>query len=267
MSLINEALKKAQTDRPPSERPNPEMIPGGMPPVQKPPRKKHYLFGFILAVLIVGVLSALVSTYLVYQLLGDDESEPEQASVVSSEAPASTKQSQPTEPESMDETRAAEEPAASTVEAIDETPEKLLEVAGKSPEELAPEAEELVIAVPEAVVEERMSTEEPVKTPAPPEPVVAVTEPVAEAEPATQPPAPVYVSQELNSETWRRLDDFEIRGIMAAKVLIHDNRSGRARTYKIGDLIDGSLGLRIHSISNSEIQFRNNDGSIFPKAF
>ena len=73
MSLINEALKKAQPERPDTPH-HPKHL--ETPPMkhQPPPkRKRSYLWGFLLAVLIVALVSALLSTFLVYQILGDED--------------------------------------------------------------------------------------------------------------------------------------------------------------------------------------------------
>ena len=59
MSLINEALKKAQSERPSSIQNHPVMQGGQSHPPQKPPRKRRFLFGFIVAVLIVD---SIIST-------------------------------------------------------------------------------------------------------------------------------------------------------------------------------------------------------------
>ena len=280
MSLINEALKKAQTDRPGSSRPTVPMDPGGMPPVQQPPKKKRYLFSFIIIVLLVGLMSALVSTYLVLQIMGDDETaQAEQPSVQPDQAatgPGTVASGVVEIPEIVNPETAAVG-AEATTEAIDVASAIAKEAALVDAEaaEVAiptgqPIAEELPISVPEAVVQEQQaSIEAAISEPAPAAPVEAEPEPVAVL-PVTEPSAtPTYASGSTNPEIWRRLDEFEIRGIMSrgAKVLIYDSRTEKARTYTSGDLIDGALSLRVATISSGEIQFTNNEGSIFTKAF
>lgn len=76
MSLINEALKKAQPERPTA--PNTPQPPPQQGEHYQPPRKRKrgYLWGFLMAVLIVGIFSAVVTTFLVYQILGENEGDP-----------------------------------------------------------------------------------------------------------------------------------------------------------------------------------------------
>lgn len=71
MSLINDALKKAQPKRLGS---NPSPALAQMPEVphhEPPKRKRRYLWGFLMAVIIVGLFSALVTAFLVHMILGD----------------------------------------------------------------------------------------------------------------------------------------------------------------------------------------------------
>ncbi len=76
MSLINEALKKAQASQ---GRPGPLLPLQGAPqPVPgAPPRRHRYLFGFLAALLLVGVFSAAMTSFFVWQLLGPKDRQPE----------------------------------------------------------------------------------------------------------------------------------------------------------------------------------------------
>ena len=76
MSLINEALKKAQGPRSTNsgrstEAPSPSTA--GKDPV--PPRRSRlrYLWGFLLSVLIVGILSTAFTSFFIWQLLEEEE--------------------------------------------------------------------------------------------------------------------------------------------------------------------------------------------------
>ena len=71
MSLINDALKKAQPQRSTDDRLVPEQTEATHYKPQK--KKKNYLWGFLLAVIIVGLFSAAVTSFLVYQILGDEK--------------------------------------------------------------------------------------------------------------------------------------------------------------------------------------------------
>ena len=91
MSLINEALKKAQPERPGTPPPSPQPHHLELPPQKPPKRKRSYLWGFLLAVIIVGLFSTMVTAFLVYQILGVEEGESTKAAsaeVESSEEPA-----------------------------------------------------------------------------------------------------------------------------------------------------------------------------------
>jgi len=230
MSLINEALKKAQSERPSSIQNHPVMQGGQSHPPQKPPRKRRFFFGFIVAVLIVGLFSTGVSTYLVYQILGTDKKE--------ETGNAQDEKSTEVTATPVDPVTATTPPVEEAVKPQEPVPEKVVtevvEVAPKTPVE-APVAEQTV-AQPPAV-----------EVPAPAVVQVVGTDPAI----------------------WSRIDEFEIRGIMSRgeKVLIFDSRNQKSKAYKPGDLIDGALSLKVASITTSVITFENNDGAQFRKSF
>jgi flagellar basal body-associated protein FliL len=245
MSLINEALKKAQSDRPSSIHAHPAMQGMPMDPQQKPPKKKRYLFSFIIAILVVALLSTLISTYLVYQILGDDDSQPDE--VVQSdkvevipEQAAPIPDQEPVEPEPVT-------PGPVAKHTVDE-------------ENQATQVEEPQVEVAIEKVEESTPLPEPT-------PVEVIPEP--EPVPVIQEAAPTIAKIDTNPQVWNRLMEFEIRGIMSGgtRVLIFDSRTGKARAYQPGDLVDGALSLKVSSIDQNIINFQNNDGSIFPKSF
>jgi cytoskeletal protein RodZ len=227
MSLINEALKKAQPERPVA--PNTPPPPPSQGEHYQTPRKKKrgYLWGFLMAVLLVGLFSAIVSTFLVYQILGDETGE-----TASKESPAET--SAPVEAGTVWE-KLPEEPASEPVVAS-----------------VSADATEPAITTPVAAVE----TVEPAK---PVEPVAAAVEQTVTAAPPAKP----------NPAVWARLQELEIRGIMSGgnKVLIFDLSTGKTKSYKPGDILDGSLALTISSIESGEILFEDYGGTIHTKSF
>lgn len=239
MSLINEALKKAQSERPSSIQNHPVMQGGHSHPPQRPPRKRRFLFGFIVAVLIVGLFSTGVSTYLVYQILGTDKAEDsgnaEAANTVDVAAAPAEPAPAPTPSAGEPVTTAEPEPATVVTEVVEAAPTTPVE---------APVVQQPVQAEP--------VVEPPVVEAPPPEPAI-VREAVAGTDPSV----------------WNRIDDFEIRGIMSRgeKVLIFDAKNQKSKTYKPGDLIDGALSLKVASITTSVITFENNDGAQFRKSF
>jgi hypothetical protein len=72
-----------------------------------------------------------------------------------------------------------------------------------------------------------------------------------------------------NPAVWARLQELEIRGIMSGgnKVLIFDLSTGKTKSYQPGDILDGSLALKIASIDPSAILFEDYAGSIHTKSF
>jgi hypothetical protein len=74
VSLINEALKKAQREQ--ASRNSPQLPDPAQPqPVTKPPRRYRYLRGFVLSLLLIGTLTTLFTTYFLRQLLPEEEEE------------------------------------------------------------------------------------------------------------------------------------------------------------------------------------------------
>lgn len=257
------------------------MNPGGMPPPQGPPRKKRYLFSFIIVVLLVGLVSAMVSTYLVFQLLGDrDGAQAAREPVQATEPGLKTGETLPaaaTDPRPDTESATAESGTSTMDQTVDAAAQVTIEpdqVDATSPAEAvaggqAAIAEELAIEVPDAIYEEQPADPETQLDAVPVAPAETGTTVVVDTPPSQPAPSPSYASYATNPEIWRRLDEFEIRGIMSrgAKVLIFDSRTQKARTYTPGDLIDGALSLRVAKILSGEIQFTDNEGSIFTKAF
>ena len=249
MSLINDALKKAQAQRPSSTTHHPVMQGGPDHIPAKPPRKRRYLFGFVVAVLVVGLFSTLISTYLVYQILGKDA--PEKGSV------------------------AGNSPVSEVLPPAESAPAPVKAEASSTPQAeqaMVAETQETFAATAAGAPEPSQAEVTPPPTPVPtPEPVV--TQPAPLPPPA---PAPVQVAAapgpEAFPEVWNRLQDFEIRGVMSGggktpKVLIYDLKTQKSRSYRPGDLIDGALSIKVAVISEGTIDFENHAGARFSKAF
>ncbi|MGC9451782.1 MAG: hypothetical protein ACP5I4_10075 [Oceanipulchritudo sp.] len=237
MSLINEALKKAQTQRPFTRPVEDQDDPSPPSPqaAQHPPRRRGYLWGFIIALVFVGLLSSGTATFLVWQILGtngegaaaspsSDTAVPETAA--SPPAPAEPSEATPLEPSTAVASvapSAEAEPAAGPVQ----------DVVGKSAAGDEPR-------LPGPPVAARPAVETPRASPLPPNPAV-----------------------------WARMEELEIRGIMSGgnKVLIHDTSNGKTKAYEPGDLLDGSLGLKIASISPNTIVFEDYGGVPHTKSF
>jgi cytoskeletal protein RodZ len=231
MSLINEALKKAQPERP-SDKSNKAHITAPPLPHQKPPkRKKNYLWGFLMAIIIVGLFSAAVSSFLVYQILGEEEG------------------TQTTSTESQPEEASPESDQAWEKMAVNEKAKPLASEADGSTAGSIPEPSESGQA--------STATQEPDAGAVAPARLSAA-EILANAPPSRPNPA-----------VWARLQELEIRGIMSDgnKVLIFDTSTGKTKSYKPGEILDGSLALKVASIDSTIILFEDYDGSIHTKSF
>ncbi|HSH09603.1 MAG TPA: hypothetical protein VK995_04410 [Oceanipulchritudo sp.] len=231
MSLINEALKKAQSDRPagPKHLVASQLgVPGHSHPA---PRKKNYLWGFLMSVIIVGLFSAGISTFLVYYILGSEKSSPAEVEAQPNlvmEAPAET---------------SAETPPPAPV------PEAPAPATAKVPEQTV--AKESVPVVMD-------------------EPVAAAQTITKAPQPSLQPPAVSPPPQgQPNPAVWTRLEQFEIRGILGGgtKVLVFDLSTGKTKSFVEGDLVDGPLGLQIVALNSNAIVFKDYGGFQYNKSF
>ena len=72
-----------------------------------------------------------------------------------------------------------------------------------------------------------------------------------------------------NPAVWARLQELEIRGIMSGgeKVLVFDTSTGKSKSYEPGDIVDGTLSLKISSIESDAILFEDYGGIIHTKSF
>lgn len=81
MSLINEALKKAQGDRPARQQggpsnPETDLTAEAHYTPREKGRRRSYLWGFVVSLLVVGTFTTLLTAYFVKQFLGSEESDP-----------------------------------------------------------------------------------------------------------------------------------------------------------------------------------------------
>lgn len=112
----------------------------------------------------------------------------------------------------------------------------------------------------------------PSPTPAPdaqaprPEPVAGLPTPSAiSAAPAPPPATP----PEQRPEVRQRIANLEIRGIMrgGGKVLLYDAQIQRSRAFSSGDDVDTDLGITIFSISSNQLTFIDEEGARYLKRF
>ena len=234
MSLINEALKKAQTERQTSAAGDAAIdLTQATPPVHhQPPRRRGYLWGFILALLLVGLFSSILATFFVWQILGPDEKPAPAAQIV----------------------QAAPETQAPPTVAMNPAP--AIQAPVSTPEATAPLAVEEVPAPEPVAVVEQTAVAMPPEPPAP----AAQPEPVAAVPGKASPP---------DAAVRTRLQELEIRGIMSGgtRVLIFDTSTNRAKAYRPGEIVEGPLALTISAISQSIIEFEDYAGSKYTKSF
>jgi len=153
MSLINEALKKAQSPRPAGSGPSPGSsgaAESGKVPVPPPRNRLRYLWGFLLSVLIVGIISTAFTSFFIWQLLEEEDKEPNQL-------PARESSKLPVPATPVVETGSPEKPAADLPE----------EPSPATPPEASPEPQSSRLATPPTT-----APAEPSAPPPPPDPAV-----------------------------------------------------------------------------------------------
>ena len=243
MSLINEALKKAQTERKTDSQPHQTTAEAAAAAIlsshqQKPKRKRNFLWGFVISVLVVGLLASGISLILVNQLFTEEESY---------QHPPAAAQQKP----SLPPTAAIDAPSAEKV-----TPVPASSGPNPAPAAMNPAAQSPASAAQTVVQPPPAAVATPSATPTPPTPP-----PSSAAKPRTQ--------AKPNPEVWARLEELEIRGIMpgGSKVLIFDKRTGQNKTFQTGDMLDGSLGMRLGNLSPNQIEVEDYGGYIYTKSF
>lgn len=250
MSLINDALKKAQKQRT-GEAPPLSSMPsiGGESPGRIAKRAKPASFNAQFLRVGLGAAALLlvagVGAYFAFRGPGKE-----------SAAPAA--QAQPSAPV----VKPPVEPAGTLTKA----PEPAL-------------AFTLPIATPPAAVEKPAPTvhqpaPEPVATVTPPPAVKPKDEPprtgggvVAKPSvpaPAAEPPAPV-VAAKMDSKAVGYIENLRIAGIRASatdsKVLMND------RVYRIGDIVEHEMGLKLIGITSSSMTFEDERGAKYTRNF
>jgi hypothetical protein len=247
MSLINDALKKAERER--GERSVPQTA--SPEPVAKPPRarrKQRYLRGFLLSLLIVGTLTTISTTYLVNQLLEDT---PNSTSLVddlrnllSDAVDPIPEKSSPSEPASPAESanvsgaQAANEIAPTLPTTEPETPLASKDTSGEASTSSKARSELLQSTEPIA--------DSPSQTPSGPD----------SDTPVSAAPENLVVVQDQQADFADSLRTLEIRGIMqsSGRVLIFDASDGRTRTYSVGDTITGLPDCTVLEIDGKNVR-------------
>lgn len=285
MSLINDALKKAQRDRSgthPSAPPPPADTPPSAPPppAATAPAASSSSSGFkgwpivaAIAVIVLGVLG--------WRLLAPSSEKPE--TVASADTPAVTAPAPAaSQPEAQPTATAPTEEKTESVAPAVATPEnqKPVEVAKDTPPPAAP------VTPPQPKVEEPPAVDvkiEPAKTEQPP-PMVAVNIPAAttpapastqelpatmitipEGPAAPSTAAPLVSVRQQDPRILAYLDALVVNGIRPSpddpKVLMNN------RVFRVRDVVDRELNLKLTAIAPAKLTFEDERGMLYVKNF
>lgn len=234
MSLINEALKKAQSKQGPppvASASTPDQPPQPQPKPKS--RRRSFFWGFLAALLMVSIVSMLSITVLTKVLLSDGDGGSTQAADNMNALVDTVRQA--TGSDSPEGGQASRMPT--------ETPA----VPERTGEEVA--AGSIVVA------------DEPAAAPEPTEDVQP--EPPLESE---LPEAPARPGAAVDVPALHAL---EIRGIMSAgsRVLIFEPTTNRSRPYSAGQALESLPDWTIAEIQSASILLRHHDGTEFNKSF
>lgn len=250
MSLINDALKKAELERgqrsePAQPHPHPPSSPG------RPGRGWRYLRGFLISMLVIGTGTTLLTHYFVTQLLEPPPNRtsldhgPEDVNALSATLPAPD----PVPPAVISEPSAGEAPgpielARQTIERAETRLETVQDALLYSTEQAAAiaTASDPTPNLPEieAGPDDRSASPEETSTP-------------TEGVPNRMAGAMAFAEE---------LAGLEVRGLMAAngRVLIFDDANGKTRAYSVGDVLDGRPACKILAIEGKSVRIGGPDG-------
>jgi len=242
MSLINEALKKAQKQRGAEVQPLSAMPSvGGEPAVQIARRGKSSgfptrLVGFgIGAALLVGVIIGGVVL-----ILRKPDAIPAQQPAIIAQTPAA----KPPE-------------AVAKVEPPKPTPIVVATTAPVLPATTAPAPVTQAPAKSEPPIVAKVDTPQPAPTPAP----IVVAEPVPPKPEPVKPAAPL----KLEPRAINFIESLRVAGIRASatdsKVLMND------RVYRIGSIIEHEMGIKLTGITANSLTFEDERGASYTRTF
>ena len=262
MSLINEALKKAEQARA-----------GGLPEAPAAPAtpviaKRGRAIGTRTLVLLGALLVLLVMggvTLLVLPSGSDPAPAPRGENVAKSKPPAETK-SAAAEPSARTEgpsTVPTPKPAA-TANAAPPLPAPTAVTAKKAPSANTPPADPP--ATPPPAAGHVAPGNPPVSTGPAAAPAASPPTPAAPLAPASSPPAPAATTApRADDRVAEHLDRLRILGVRSpgpeARVLIGE------RVYRINDLVDRALGLRLQKVEPGRITFVDAAGATYTKNY
>ncbi|HEY0943833.1 MAG TPA: hypothetical protein VGD81_01150 [Opitutaceae bacterium] len=245
MSLINEALKKAQKLRAEEPTAVPPAMPGGPPPAPITPRRQPWSARTVVWSVFGAVSLIIFSIAFTILFLGGGDK---------NSAPA-PRPSQPTLARAP-----AISPSSAPVTIAPAPPVPAPEIKPA----LEPQPAEVPVLVPAPAQQAPSPTvDAPVEPASPPrsDPVVINPAPSPAPAPAptrTAPPRP-------DPQVYRFIDTLRITGIRASatdpKVLMND------RLFRLNDIVDRGFGLRLTRIEPSSLTFVDNTGAVYTKNF
>lgn len=256
MSLINDALKKAQRDR--TGGPAPEVpTPGGGPRPSESYRAPRNTSTYLLVGggAVIGLVLAVIGVFLLRPASTPEQSSP--AVATRTEAPPPKPASDPVVPTKVEPSPA---PAPANVAQATPTPAVVTPPASEpAANKRGVEPLALNITVPAVSTPPTASPAEPVRTQpiAPPAPAVASVP----ATPAPPPPDPRVLQKQLAD----LVEGFRVAGIRAAnndsRVLMND------RVFRIGDTVDHKLGVKLTGVTANSLTFADGNGLSYTRSF
>lgn len=235
MSLINEALKKAQAQR--SSSMPPSDAPPGEPPLQSNANTSSGPTIWLVAALISGIALVFVvgAGLIVWGLMGSNETAPD--------------------PQIVDASEDIPEPAAAAPEVAD---------AGAVP---PIEPDEPTETVATGSNDEAPSPAQ--ETGSQPPPLAPVVSNSDASEPPNDAPVPPSPRFEPDPAVQAYLATLEVRGVMSGgqKALIFNHSTQRSQAYASGATISNELQIKIQDITERSISFVDHDGYVYTKSF
>lgn len=244
MSLINDALKKAQRQRT-DEAADAAAVPGAARTAKGRPAA-----GSNLMILVGAGALALVglSVGVTVFLLNRPASPPPQPAAAKTESPIAA---EPPASSPMVSLPSLALPPASAATSIVSEPPGPPTTASAAPSTPALAANNATLPAP------TVATTPDVASPAPP--AASLPEPVEPPVVATVPPA------EPDAGIYQYVDALRITGVKAAgtdsRVLMND------RVYRVNDIVERNLGLRLIKVESNALTFSDADGAMYVKNF
>ena len=270
MSLINEALKKAQKVRMSEPMEEAPPMPGGSGRVEKrgQPRSTSSLMVLVAGGVVLVVLSVVATVYLVNR---GPEAKPVVAATKSPAAnptgatAANPVSNAPLIKVPMDSPHPDSPAPATVVQAapvprspVVATPPPASEI--KAP--LAPEPKPTPAAPTPTAPTENSATRVAASAPLPAAPIAT---PAAESPSAAQPAASPVVPAKPDERVHQFVDTIRVTGIRSSgaesKVLMNDH------VYRVNDIVDRVLGLRLTKVAAESLTFTDSNGVEYVRNF